>query len=168
MSYDLYLYRVPPGADPLDACQAAFEAAYDRSGAPGDTPERMMSTAAAVRAENPELELKQGGVGGHAFVMLQSAASGIQVWLFPTCATVDISFWHSGARAVEVWREAWSYLAVLEREIGARTYDPQQDRVLDLGTDLDSVLAEYAGGVQMLEDIRENPPQGERVSRGQP
>lgn len=158
MSYDLYLYRVPPGVDPLDACQAAFEAAHDRSGAPGDSPERMLEIAAAVRALDPALELKQGGVGGHAFVMLQSAASGIQVWLFPTCASVDVSFWHSGARAAQVWRDVWSCLAVLEREIGARTYDPQQDRVLDLEADFDSVLAQYAGGVQMLEEILENPP----------
>lgn len=161
MSYDLFLYRVPPGADPLDACRAAYEAADDRAGAAGDSLQRMMEIAAALRAQDPGLEAKEGGVGGHAFVLLQSAASGVQVWLFPTCASMDMPFWYSGDRAAEAWREAWRYLELLERETGARTYDPQQDRVLDLPTDLDSLLATYAGGIKVLEEIKENPPGGD-------
>jgi len=168
MSYDLYLYRVPPDADPLDACRAAFEAAEDRAGAPGDSPRRMMQIAEALREENRNLEVKEGGVGGHAFVLLQSPQSGIQVWLFTTCASVDVPFRHAGARAAEVWREAGRYVEVLERESGVHAYDPQRDELLDPRTGLDEVLARYAGGVRLLEEIEEGPPRGERVSRREP
>lgn len=159
MSYDLYLYRVPLGADPAEACRAAFEAADDPP-TPPDAPQQMTRIAAALRAESPALEGRQGGVGGHAFVLLQSPDRGIQLWLFPGCVSMDVAFWHSGAAAAEVWREAWRYLRVLQRETGGCIYDPQQDRVLDLHTDFDAVLAAYAGGVRQMEEIQANPPGG--------
>jgi hypothetical protein len=99
-----------------------------------------------------------GGEGAKAFVLLQSTAGGIQIRLFPTHTSVDVSYWHSGAEAIAVWREAWAYAELLAREIGSRPYDPQLNRVLDLCTDFHAVLAQYADGVQMLEEILENPP----------
>lgn len=88
---------------------------------------------------------------------MESRASGIQVWLFPTHASSDVSYWHAGEQAEVVWRHAWAYVAVLEREAGARAYDPRLDRVLDLRADFDAVLAQYAGGMQTMEEIRVNP-----------
>lgn len=166
MSYDLYLYRLPPGADMLQAPRAAFESVDDPP-PPPDAQEWMAALSSAVRAAHPALEMRSGGEGAKAFVLLQSTPSGIQVWLFPTHVSVDVAYWHSGEEAVAVWREAWAYVDLLAREIGSRPYDPQLDRVLDLCTDFDAVLAQYAGGVRMLAEIGVQP-QGERVSPGQP
>jgi hypothetical protein len=152
MSYDLYLYRVPPGADPLQAPRAAFESVDDPP-APPDAPERMAALASALREAHPALAMRSGGEGGDAFVLLQSNASGIQVWLFPTHCTVDVAYWHSGEEAVAALREAWGYAEMLEREAGSRTYDPQLDRVLDLRTDFDAALAAYGGGMRMMEEL---------------
>lgn len=164
MSYDLYLYRVPPGADPLQAPRAAFESADDPP-PPPDARERMTRLASALRDAYPGLEMRSGGEGAKAFVLLQSDASGIQVWLFPTYASVDLSYWHSGEAAVAALREAWGYVDLLEREDQARTYDPQLDRVLDLRTDFDAVVARYAGGVRMMDELNIKPPaRGDAVS----
>lgn len=156
MSYDLYLYPVPPGADPLQAPRAAFESLDDPP--PPDARERMTRLASALRDAYPGLEMRTGGEGAKAFVLLQSTGSGIQVWLFPAYVSVDVAYWHSGEAALATLREAWSYVEVVERETGSRTYDPQLDPVLDLRTGFDAVVAQYAGGMRMMEELSIKPP----------
>lgn len=157
MSYDLYLYPLPAGADPLHAGRAAFEAIGDPP-PPPDAPERMARLASALHAHHPTLAVRSGGEGAKAYVLLESAASGIQVWLFPTHASVDVAYWHSGVAAVAALREAWNCLEVLARETTSCIYDPQGDCGVDLRADFDAVLSRYAGGVQTLEEILANPP----------
>jgi hypothetical protein len=152
MSYDLYLYRVPPGADPLEAPREAFESRDDPP-PPPDAQEWMAALASALRDQHPALEMRSGGDGAKAFVLLQSSASGIQVWLCTTHASVDVAYWHSGEQAIAVWREAWTYVELLEREIGSRPYDPQLDRVLNLRSDFDAVVTQYAGGIQLMAEL---------------
>lgn len=157
MSYDLYLYPLPAGADPLHAGRAAFEAIGDPP-PPPDAPERMSRLASALRQQYPQLAVRQGGEGATAFVLLQSAASGIQVWLFPTHASVDVAYWHSGEAAVAAWQEAWGYVDVLAGETACCIYDPQGDCAVDLRTGFDAVVARYAGGVRSMREIEAARP----------
>lgn len=157
MSYDLYFFRLPPDADPLEAPRAAFEGVDDPPPA-ADAQEWMARLASAMRRENPGLEMRSGGGGAKAFVLLQSRASGIQVWLHPTHASVDVAYWHSRDEAVAALREAWAYAELLEREISSRPYDPQLDRVLDLRTDFDAAVMQYGSGIQFMEELNIQPP----------
>ena len=70
-------------------------------------------------------------------------SNGIQITLFDDEASVTVPFWHEGAAARRVFEEIWSYLEIIEREGGFFTYDPQIDRVLDLGRDLEASLDCY-------------------------
>lgn len=157
MSYDLYVYPLAAGADPLHAGRTAFEGIGDPP-PPPDAPERMARLASALRQQYPGLAVRSGGEGAKAFVVLESAASGIQVWLLATEASVDIAYWHSGPAAVAALREAWGYLDVLMRETSSWIYDPQGDCGVDLRTDFDAVVSRYAGGVQFRDEIGVIPP----------
>lgn len=154
MSYDLFLFRPPPGADPLDAARAAYDdEAPDTMPAPGWR-ERMRPLADALVAADPALRAETFGEGSaDARIGLSEGAdsdTGLQVELYPGMAFVTLPYHHTGADVLAAWERAWRCVAVLERMAGLRTYDPQRERVLDLATDLDAVLAEYADGVADL------------------
>ena len=70
-------------------------------------------------------------------------SNGIQITLFDDEASVTVPYWHRGVAARRVFEEIWSYLEIIEREGGFFTYDPQIDRVLDLGKDFEASLGCY-------------------------
>lgn len=159
MSYDLYLFRPPPRGDALAAARAAFEgndSALPVAPASGWR-ERMHALAAALAAADPTLVREDAETGtDDERVELYAAdeeGSGLQVLLFPDSAFVHVPFWHSREEARGAWGQAWRCMEVLEREGGLRTYDPQQERLLDLADDLDAVLAGYARGVEAMAKI---------------
>jgi len=159
MSYDLHLFRVPPGADPLEAAHAAYEG--DEESAPVEPEpgwrERMQGLAAAISAADPTLAARRFDEGREERIELDAPedGSGLQTLLFPDAAYLQLPYWHDGADARLAWEQAWRVLQAAEREGGLRTYDPQLDRVLALETDRDAVLAEYARGVREARKISE-------------
>ena len=164
MSYDLYLFRPPPRGDVLATARAAFEGeASALPAAPmSGWRERMHALAAALAAADPTLVREEADVGTEdervELYAPDEAGSGLQVLLFPDTAFVHLPFWHSGADAPARWEHVLRCVAVLEREGGLRTFDPQQDRLLDPAADLDAVLAEYARGVEAMAKIAAPAP----------
>jgi hypothetical protein len=167
LSYDLYLVRVPPGADPTDAAREFIESQEEVD----DTALRVDSSGTDVRtlapqllALNPALEpfkpdfaeiaRASGTTEAEARASFrhveintpESAGTGIQITLYECHASVTVPYWHQGSAATAVWAEIWLYLDALERAGGLRTFDTQLDRVLDLATDLPAVVDSYGGG----------------------
>jgi hypothetical protein len=157
MTYDLHLFRPPPRGDLLAAARASYEPdgyALPSTPEPGAR-ERADAVAAALREADPSLEMEPAG----EYVELNAPdddGSGLQIVVFGDAADVHLPAWHTGSDALDAWDQAWCALVVLEREAGLRTYDPQQDRVLDLAQDLDSVRAEYE---DMVASVRQSLPQ---------
>jgi hypothetical protein len=61
-------------------------------------------------------------------------------------AALTMAYWYTGERARKTIREALGYLAVVERETGWTTFDPQIGRRLDLWGDFNEVVSAYEGG----------------------
>lgn len=168
MSYDLDLFRTPPGADPLTYARQAYERGEDPSVPPAyGWRERMHALSAALAAADPTLAAESYGTGEEEHVELNGPedGSGLQILLFAGVAYLHLPYWHAGAEARRAWEPAWRALAVLEREGGYRTYDPQLDRVLDLESDREAVLTAYGDGVAAAREISDAaipPDAGER------
>lgn len=170
MSYDFFLFRPKNGDDPVALARRLLDEADDalNPGKPDDDKEeRKQSLAAALVAVNPALEVypfdhaaiarKEGMTvkearrrWRHLELNGPEDGNGIQIALYDDTADLTVPYWHHGEDARRTVWEVWRYLEVLEREGGFVTYDPQLERVLDLGTDLDAVLAGYARGTAHL------------------
>jgi hypothetical protein len=167
VSYDLYLLRVPPGEDPLEAAEAIFNEDVEEIN-PGMPDAQKEATkrelANALQLINPSMEVfqfdyakiakslkisEQEAQTEYRHLELNSPedGNGIQITLYDDTASLTIPYWHQGEKANEVWREAWQYLECLERHGEFSTYDPQLDRILNLASDFDEVRREYAVGV---------------------
>src|SRR5687767_12752357 len=102
MSYDLYLFRVPPGADPLTAARESFERG-DGSLPPAVEPgwrERMQALAAALAAADPMLSAETyeaGPAEAHVELNVPEDESGLQVLVFADSVYVHLPHWHLGA-----------------------------------------------------------------------
>lgn len=167
MSYDLHLFSPQAGVDLL-ACAVTSheEAAEDVADGPLDTAaeDRKRRLVVALRRAVPHLEpflfdyaeiAKLEGISEdmarrrfrHVELNGPDDGGGVQVTLFDQHASITVPYWHTGERAVGVFREIWTCLATLEREAGLRTYDPQLEQVVRLEDDFDRVLCQYAHGV---------------------
>ena len=171
MSYDLCLFPPPPGQDLLRAGRAACgEAEGDGTPTPGPplgAREAIRSMAAAIAAAEPTLTAESHGAGtADAFVELDAPeeGSGLQVLVFATTVFIHLPYWHRGDEARAAWEQALRCARAVEKEAGFRTYDPQQDRVLDLEADLDSVLAEYAAGLEATDRLIASMPRPEAAA----
>ncbi len=171
MSYDLDLLRVPAGEDPLKAAQAIFGEDQEQINPGVPDPEKeatKQELAKQLQLINPSLEVfpfdygeiarslnisEQEARREYRHIEINSAdgGPGIQITLFDDTASLTIPYWHRGEKANGVWREAFQYLECLERHGGFSTYDPQLDRILDLGSDLEEVVEVYASGVGATE-----------------
>lgn len=145
MTYDLHLFRPPPHGDLLAAARASYE---PDGTAPLSAPDpgardRADDVAAALREADPSLTMESAAEYVELDAPDDDDGSGLQIVVFGDAADVHVPAWHTGSDAVDAWDQAWCALVVLEREAGLRTYDPQQDRVLDLAHDLNAVLAAY-------------------------
>ena len=174
MSYDLHLVRIPPGADAqavVDASVAMDEEAQLNPGEPDPAKEETKRRlAAALQAVNPLLtafpfnyselarlekitEQEARRRFRHVELNGPEDGNGIQITLFDDTVTITIPYWHHGYKAQQAFREIWSYLEVLEGGGGLRSYDPQLERGLSLGTDFQAVLAKYGDGVGFTDQV---------------
>jgi hypothetical protein len=164
MSYDLCSFVPPPGRDPAAAGRALCEGVDDGAPRPGPSlggSETLRRIAEAIAAADPTLTAEPHGRGTpDAFVDLSGPeeGNGLQIVVFDDTVFVHLPYWHTGDDARAAWEQAWRCLQVVERE-GYRTYDPQLERMIDLRTDLDEVLASYAAGVAATDQaIASAPP----------
>ena len=167
MSYDLYLFRVSAGKDPLKEAEAIFNEEVEEVNPGIPDPQKdatKLELAKQLQLINPSLEVFQFDYAAiaktlkiseqeaqiqyrHVELNAADGGNGIQITLYDDTASLTIPFWHKGEKASEVWREAWQYLECLERQGGLSTYDPQLDRMLNLAPDLEEVGTGYASGV---------------------
>lgn len=169
MSYDLYLLRVPPGADPLKAAEEIFHEDVDEINPGTPNPQKEATKrelAEQLQLINPSLEVfpfdyaeiaklmqisEQEAQIQYRHIELNALDGGIQITLYDDTASLTMAYWHKGEKAGEVWREAWQYLECLERHGGFSIYDPQLDRMLNLVSDLEEVQQVYVSGVSATE-----------------
>ena len=177
MSYGFYLFKPPPGEDPLRAAHTRLEAETDVV-----TPTSLRIAARrnarlveALIAHDPALRSvvmgappADGGGGSTSesevralSLMLDEPRGGfgIEVNLFDGMAAVKLPYWHTGARAEDALKKVWEYLSIIQREADYVVYDPQLDRILDLAHDLPAVLTAYEDAVASLRQIVANRSQ---------
>jgi hypothetical protein len=163
MSYELYLFKPRADVDPLETVDELFLVEDEDVHLSSPQPEkeiRKHQLADALKKLNPELEVFAPGFNEtsemDSFFGEEEAASfrhlelneteadnGIQITLSNDKANITIPFWHRGEKAEQVFGEIWTYLALLEKEAGFITVDPQLGKVLNLSDDLSKVLDVY-------------------------
>jgi hypothetical protein len=176
VSYDLCAIAVRPGEDPAEVYEALGQA--EEGEAAGWTDEqvaRAEKLAASLQAFNPRLERfvfdypkvaralgvteDEARAQWRHIELNTPDGNPIQVTIHAGQAALTMAYWHTGDRARETIREALSYLAVIERETGWTTYDPQIGRRLDLRGDLNEVVSAYEVGSRFAEELaREHSP----------
>jgi hypothetical protein len=173
MSYDLHLFLPVSGMDLLECAVASQEEANEEAvDGPLDpaAEERKRRVLAALGSALPHFEpfpfdhseiAKLDGISEevarrrfrHVELNGPEDGGGIQITVFDRHASITVPYWHSGERASVVFREIWAALAVLEREGGFRTYDPQLEQVIRLQDDFNRVLSQYAHVVDYLQRV---------------
>ena len=181
MSYDLYAIETHPGEDPADA----YEALEEEPEWTDEQVARAEKLAASLHALNPRLErfvfdypevAKALGVTEeearaqwrHIELNPPDGDNPVQVTVHADHASLTMPYWYTGERARETVREALSYLALIERETGWTTFDPQLERSVDLSADLDEVVSAYEVGSRHVEELsREDSgsPEGRPAKR---
>jgi len=181
MSYDLYAIAARPGEDPAEVYGALGEA---EEGEPAEWTDEQVARAemlaASLQALNSRLERyvfdypKVAAALGvtedearaqwrHIELNTPDGDNPIQVTIDADHASLTMAYWYTGERAWETIREALSYLAVIERETGWATFDPQIGRRLDLRADLNDVVSAYEVGSRHVEELsRESPAMPKR------
>jgi hypothetical protein len=131
MSYDLHLFRPPPGADLREAGLRSFQHEGDGP-ATAESEARKRALAEALLAHDPRLVLLPPDEGWSSEIpppleLVAEGGSGIRIFLFDRTAALELSY----ARGDAAWERARGYLRVLEAAGGFRTFDPQTMDVLD-------------------------------------
>jgi hypothetical protein len=135
MSYDLHLFRPPPGVDLRAAGKHSFQHEGDGPATP-ESEARKQRLAAALVAHDPRLHVLPPDDGWPRdspipppLELHATDGSGIHVVLFDRTAAVELPY----ARGETVWEQARGYLRVLEEAGGFRTWDPQTGDIVDTG-----------------------------------
>ena len=69
--------------------------------------------------------------------------NGVQVILWDDDASLTVPFWHQQEKAVEAFRELWSYLELVHRETSYVVHDPQLECTVDPSAGCEDPLANY-------------------------
>jgi hypothetical protein len=188
VSYDLYALSVPAGQDASAVFDSFMEAeeAGQQTAWTDEQIARMERLAASLQTLNPRLERFAFDYAEIARVRAFTEAEAraqfrhtelnspegdypIQVIIYANHAFLTVPYWHTGDRAHETMTEAFSYLALLEREAGRIIMDPQIGRVLSLSRDLGEVVTTYERGTRQLQNTAAknlpSPPTDEHARR---
>ncbi len=163
MSYDFYLFKPKLGVEPIETVDELFseESEEINPGLPQPEKEaRKRSLADALIRLNPQLEVypfsfqelaemenisEDEAKIKYRHLELNGAeeGNGIQITLNDDSAEITGPYWHSGDKVQEVFKEIWSYLELIEKEVGFVTYDPHLEKILNLSTDLPEAIEVY-------------------------
>lgn len=164
MSYDFYLFKPKAGVDPIEIVDDLFseESNEINPGLPQPEKEaRKRFLANALINLNPQLSIFPFGFQElaemdnisedeartryrHLELNGEEYGNGIQITLCDDSAEITVPYWHSGEEAKHVFNEIWSYLKLIENEVGFVTYDPQLEKIVNLSTDLSQSVEVYA------------------------
>jgi hypothetical protein len=169
MSYDFHLLQPRADGDIREYARLEMD---DGDFAPVDPKKEAMKLriAQALAARFPAFEASRVGYEANAPSRLRclelndmSAESlGIQIQLFDDEAFVTVPYWHAGAKAQACFRQIWDAMRVICGEAGYAVFDPQLDRALEDGEDIDAALADY---LKTMAHIARDPAFGGRAAR---
>ena len=145
MSYDLYLYRVPPGRDPEEVFDEEME--LEESGDDAST-------------DDPELER-------YASEIEQVLGDDATCYRSARHLAINIPYHFEGAEAQRLYSRVAECLHRACAEGGLTVYDPQEGRVIDPRRDLQSMLHSNERGRAMMREI-EAPSRSAPTSRAGP
>lgn len=134
MSYDLHLFRPPPGADLAAAGLHSFQHEGDGPATP-ESEARKRALADALIRHDPRLTVLPEDWPEASLIppppveLSANDESGIRIMIFDLTAAIELPY----ARGNDAWERARGYLRVLEAAGGFRSFDPQTGEVLDLG-----------------------------------
>lgn len=170
MSYDFRLFSRQPGVDPRVTAQSDTDEESDEINPGPPVPAkdaRKRAIADALMKADPSLEVAQFGfeeIAKFQKISVEEAkiqfrhleldgpedGPGIQITLFDDGASVTVPYWHKDKKAKAVFAQIWEYLKVIQRVGGYEIYDPQLDRIVNLGSDLDKATKCYTDVVKVI------------------
>ena len=162
MSYDLHLFRAPPGADLTGAGLHSFRHEGDGPATPASEARKRALADALIR-HDPRLVVLAEDWPTESLIpppveLSANDGSGIRIMIFDLTAAIELPY----ARGEDAWERTRGYLRVLEAAGGFRTFDPQTGEVLDVGA---SPSAEDGTGydrgnavVQRILEQSDDPP----------
>ena len=172
MSYDFLCFRPRSGEDPLTTAHAIEQEEEDIQARGPDelTEARKRALADALIAKNPALTpfaLEYDQIAEFRGITVEEAkrkytyieldgpddGPGIQITLYDEYATVTVPYWHTGAKAQEVFEEIWEYLRVIRDKAEFVIFDPQVERILDLDRDRECALATYLRVMRQMPEL---------------
>ena len=125
LSYDLYLVKPAPGQDALAYARTWFTRDADDDMTP--TPERaqeMRRLADALHAAFPELATEQADA--EHIEVYGPDETGVTIAFYADETAISIPYWRQQEGATAVMEQVGHYVALLQREAGYVTYDPQR------------------------------------------
>lgn len=151
MSYDIDMFEWKEGMDPSEALvlQNDVEADTDLPVPTADDMARNRRVVLALTTHDPSLECDDPSAP-EPEVFESEHDLGLQIFFHARSIAISIAYWHDADAARRALTRLWGYLEVIQRETGFCAYDPQLDRVLNLSSDLESVLEVYGAGVRAL------------------
>ena len=184
MSYDLYALDIPDGEDALETWGRLMEAEEEtlESPTPRDATkeQRKEDLTRALVAAFPRLErfdfdyaeiARATGTSEaeareqyrHIELNMPEDANPIQIVINDDNVAASVPYWHDDDRARSTYEELLAMFRIVQEQTGWTIVDPQLERVLDLESDLDAVLAKHAEGVGI---VREYAEAAEREDEG--
>lgn len=172
MSYDIQLFVVPPGRDPLEVFEEmmALEEAGGKPLTPPDPvkEERKQKAAAAVLSAYPSYQVVSFNYEKIAQarkisvteaqlqnrqVVLDPAEDepAIQISLYDDEAFVTMPYWYSDPNlAQRAFVQLWDCLRIIQEVTGYAIYDPQTGEMLDLAEGYEAQVAGYVKTAGLL------------------
>jgi hypothetical protein len=157
VSWDLYLVPPEHGDDPGEWLEEVAEDDYE-----GDDARRH---AEAVLAVVPGLELH--GPFGSEYQLTATEESGlpVDIGLHGNHASFSIAYWDLGPRAAKLAGLVVRAVEALQAETGWVAYDPQEDRIVDVGELGEVFAAGHAEGVVKTTEIIQSLERPKRKRR---
>lgn len=123
MSYDIELFPVPDGVDPVEH--------HHRQPLARSEPDPHLAQRLGPLIEQLGQQLPHADRFESPSHIELSDDRGIQVSLFANAAAVTVAYWHDGEKAETCIELAYLCAHTIHRHTGYIIYDPQLDRVID-------------------------------------
>lgn len=187
MSYDIQLFYVPPGRDPLEAFDELLE--QEEVGQKPVTPpdplkeERKQKTAAALLLAYPGYQIfpfnyekiaqlrkisvaEAQAKNRHVVLEPPHEAPAVQISLYDDEAFVTMPYWYNDPKLAQLaFEQMWGCLRIIQETTGYAVYDPQSGTILDLAEGYEKELAGYVKTAGLLPTLLGQKKE-EKKSRG--
>jgi hypothetical protein len=147
MGFYLHLFRVPPGADPVELHLALEEAGGDEGTPPSP---RLVQILSQCVPDLPKTERPK-------YVEFDDEALGLQIVVSGETVAVSVPYWHGPVAARRIFTTIWKCAEALKIQGGLDAFDPQLGRLLDLDKDLKTVVAMYVKTATATGAVRPKP-----------